>query len=147
MELSRLSNSLGSVCSQRRGRLAAVAGPPRLPRALSPPPPPLQSHWGVSRPCSRAPLQQLNPRGRFSPSDTTPITSSGARANRGALHNGPLSAGLWLAATFHSNLRSGCGAVPAEGARCFASCPARHPPERLCPTGSQRRVWSQREVC
>lgn len=31
MELSRLSNSLGSVCSQRRGRLAAGALRPRLP--------------------------------------------------------------------------------------------------------------------
>lgn len=50
MELSRLSNSLGSVCSQRRGRLAAVAGRPRLPRSLShhsPPIPSLQSHRGV----------------------------------------------------------------------------------------------------
>lgn len=51
MELSRLSNSLGSVCSQRRGRLAAGAGRPRLPHFLShrspPIPPPLQSHRSV----------------------------------------------------------------------------------------------------
>lgn len=50
MELSRLSNSLGSVCSQRRGRLAAVAGRPRLPRSLShhsPPLPSLRSHWSI----------------------------------------------------------------------------------------------------
>lgn len=37
MELSRLSNSLGSVCSQRRGRLAAVALRSRLPCSLEPP--------------------------------------------------------------------------------------------------------------
>lgn len=34
MELSRLSNSLGSACSQRRGRLAAVAGRPQLPHSF-----------------------------------------------------------------------------------------------------------------
>ena len=37
MELSRLSNSLGSVCSQRRGRLATVAVRPRLPHSVEPP--------------------------------------------------------------------------------------------------------------
>lgn len=37
MELSRLSNSLGSVCSQRRGQLAAAAVRSRLPHCLRPP--------------------------------------------------------------------------------------------------------------
>lgn len=55
MELSRLSNSLGSVCSQRRGRLAAVAGRPRLPHSFlshpasrhAPPIPSLPRHQGT----------------------------------------------------------------------------------------------------
>lgn len=68
MELSRLSNSLGSVCSQRRGRLAAVAGRPRLPRSLShrsPPLPSLRSHWSIFVPpprqcfCLAAPTTSL----------------------------------------------------------------------------------------
>lgn len=92
MELSRLSNSLGCVCSQRRGRLAAVAGRPRLPRSLShhsPPFPSLQSHWSVFL-CvcfclivHTSSLLQLTheavvlacPERRPAPSDTGPITN------------------------------------------------------------------------
>lgn len=36
------------------------------------------------------------------------------------------------------NLRreSGCGTTPSVGAHCFTSCPVRHTPQRLYPTGS-----------
>lgn len=90
MELSRLSNSLGSVCSQRRGRLAAVAGRPRLSHSLSHQ---LPLHFPLSRvtgafscACScltvrMSSLLQLTcktvllscPKRRSGPSDTGPI--------------------------------------------------------------------------
>ena len=168
MELSRLSNSLGSVCSQRRGRLAAVVGRPRLPRSLShrsaPLPPELLERLSVFvcvflSHCAHEHAPLADPRGVLCSlvlnAARRPLTP--ARSPTGGQshpHNGPLSAGLWLSAALHPpssktpNLRSegGGGTRPSEGAHCFSSCPLRHPPRRLCPTGSQRRVWSQREV-
>lgn len=40
MELSRLSNSLGSVCSQRRRPAGGCSGPSPAPSLFEPPPPP-----------------------------------------------------------------------------------------------------------
>lgn len=111
MELSRLSNSLGSVCSQRRGRLAVVADRPQLPHSLShhsPPIPSLQSHRGVFCVCfclivHTSALLQLTCEGVVLVCPERlwhwPDHQRGAKANRGAPHNGVLSAGLWLAAS------------------------------------------------
>lgn len=53
---------------------------------------------------------------------------------------------LHLPQTPNLRRKSGCGMMPIEGAHCFTSCPVRHTPEHLYPTGSERRFWSQQEV-
>lgn len=97
---------------------------------------------------TREAVSLARPERRSGPLRHWPDHRQGAKANCGAPHNGPLSAGLWLAAIFTlpsllhlpqtPNLRrkSGCGMMPIEGAHCFTSCPIRHTPERLYPTGS-----------
>lgn len=118
MELSRLSNSLGSVCSQRRGRLAAVAGRPQLPHSLSHHSPPflsLQSRLSVCvcffftlflSHCAHELAPAADPRSCCAFLSWTslralwhwPDHQQGAKVSRGVPHNGPLSAGLWLSA-------------------------------------------------
>lgn len=161
MELSRLSNSLGSVYSQRRGRLAAGAGRPRLPHFLShrsPPIPPLStvtgafsvslcqrphsSSWPARVLCSVVPNVTLCP-------NTGLIIIRVPQPAVEHQHNGTLSAGVWLSAAPRGlssssskppNLRSetAFGMKPSESAHYFTSCPVRHSPKHLDLTGSRR---------
>lgn len=86
---------------------------PPLP---SPPLPSLRSHWSIFFPCLcfclAVPVRSLlqltheavslaRPERRSGPFRHWPDRRQGAKANRGTPHNGPLSAGLWLAATFY----------------------------------------------
>lgn len=166
MELSRLSNSLGSVCSQRRGRLAAGAGRPRLPHFLShhsPPIPPLpppesQEHFlcvFLSH-CANGRTPPADPRGCCAPlSRTSLYAPTLARSSLGC-HSQPWSTKTMalcqrdfgfqplLAASPRCpnppNLRSetAFGMKPSEGAHYFTSCLVRHSPKHLDLTGSHR---------
>lgn len=96
MELSRLSNSLGSVCSQRRGRLAAGAGRPRLPHFLShrsppiPPPCPQSQERFLSH-CANGRTPPADPRGFCAPlSRTSLYAPTLARSSLGC-HSQPWS--------------------------------------------------------
>lgn len=84
---------------------------------------------------------------RSGPSDTGPITNRVPKLT--AAHHTmvlsqqdfglqPLFTLLLLLQTpnLRSRSRSGCGMMPIEGAHCFTSCPVRHTPQRLYPTGS-----------
>lgn len=162
MELSRLSNSLGSVCSQRRGRLAAVAGCPRLPRSLShhsPLFPSLQSCWSVClcvcvsvSLCTQAPPADLRGvlcllvlNAALRPPTLAWSPTGCQNQQRRTTQWSSVSRTLACSHSSHSlillrtpNLRSegGCGTRPSECAHCFTSCPVWHTPRRLCPTGS-----------
>lgn len=168
MELSRLSNSLGSVCSQRRGRLPSPAPllfQPLLPSVSLPlkslehlfflsPLSSLLFHLAVS---TSSPLQLTHEAVVFACPRMPlwgPLIADGARADRGAAHNGSVSAGTLARGPFSSsskppNLRSGNGGgtEPGESAHRFTSCPARHAPRLPYPAGCEWRGRSQQEVC
>lgn len=152
MELSRLSNSLGSVCSQRRGPAGGCSGP----------------SLALSLPSIPLPLEPLE---HFSPVHERPPAVDPAgllcllvlnAAPGGPLMwtqppRGPRSQALlsqwdvWLAGTFHPatpykspNLRGCCGRKPSMTGHCFPSCPVRHASQHsgLTGPGHNKRFWS-----
>lgn len=156
MELSRLSNSLGSVCSQRRGRLAAGVLRPQLPslfELLFPSLSPSWSHLSSFFFCfclivHTSALLQLTREAvvclLVPNSDLCPPTS--ARSPKGCQSkpcsdtqwryvSGTLalcrSSSFFLSKPHNLRRESGCGTKPSEGAYCSTSCPERHTPRHL----------------
>lgn len=125
MELSRLSNSLGSVCSQRRRRRewrrkrrpAGSWSHPSPAPSLAQPALPSMSLLPESRGscflCAHECTATADLRGRCACSPWTPLdtlrpwpdlTQPAKSECRASQHNGPLEAGLWLQDAFYNSL-------------------------------------------
>lgn len=159
MELSRLSNSLGSVCSQRRGLAGSCSGPSPAPSLFQP-----------SLPSISLPLESLE---HFPPVHAFPPAANpagllcllvlnaapGSPLTRAQLPRGPrsqtpsLAVGCLACSPFSlrhppinplPQLEGCCGMKPSKPGHCFTSCPVLHPPQRSCLTGPgpNKRFWS-----